>query len=194
VLVNLPGTGDTVIKQAVPPGGDSGLALCRVEACDLLKRGRLGCAIFGRGGLRSRIPRTFKFEHNILFLVLFLVATYPGFLTPALLAVLMRRKAWWMCGGVVHCFSTAVKWLSESKKCCQDVLPDVEHSVVPWSMFAFWDGATPPHVHRTRPGRSLHVISFTSPLVVQATNAGVGRHGYGYVPSKLPKHCGKLVW
>ena len=70
----------------------------------------------------------------------------------------------------------------------------VEHSVVPWSMFAFWDGATPPHVHRTRPGRSLHVISFTSPLVVQATNAGVGRPGYGYVPSKLPKHCGKLVW
>ena len=64
VWVNLPGTGDTVIKQAVPPGGDSGLALCRVEACDLPKRGRLGCAIFGRGGLRSRIPCTFKFKHN----------------------------------------------------------------------------------------------------------------------------------
>ena len=55
---NLPGTRDTVIKQAVPSGGDSGLALCRVEACDLPKRGRLGCAIFARGGLRSRIPRT----------------------------------------------------------------------------------------------------------------------------------------
>ena len=56
--VNLPGTEDTVINQAVPPGGDSGIALRRVEACDLPKRGRLGCAIFGRGGLRSRIPRS----------------------------------------------------------------------------------------------------------------------------------------
>ena len=62
--VNLPGTGDTVINQAVPPGGDPGIALRRVEACDLLKRGRLGCAIFGRGGLRSRIPRTLKFKQS----------------------------------------------------------------------------------------------------------------------------------
>ena len=59
VEVNLPGTEDTVINQAVPPGGGSGIALSRVEACDLPKRGRLGCAIFGSGGLRSRIPRTF---------------------------------------------------------------------------------------------------------------------------------------
>ena len=56
LLGNLPGTGDTVIKQAVPPGGDWGIALCPVEACDLPKRGRLGCAIFASGGLRSRIP------------------------------------------------------------------------------------------------------------------------------------------
>ena len=55
---NLPGTGDTVIIQAVPSGGDRGIALRSVEACDLPKRGRLGCIIFGRGGLRSRIPRT----------------------------------------------------------------------------------------------------------------------------------------
>lgn len=54
---NLPGTGDTVIKQAVPSGGDCGLALRPVEACDFPKRGKLGCVIFGRGGLRSRIPR-----------------------------------------------------------------------------------------------------------------------------------------
>ena len=54
--VNLPGIEDTVINQVVPPGGDSGIALCWVEACDLPKRGRLECAIFGRGGLRSRIP------------------------------------------------------------------------------------------------------------------------------------------
>ena len=44
--VNLPGTGDTVINQAVPPGGDSGIALRRVEACDLPKLGRPGCAEF----------------------------------------------------------------------------------------------------------------------------------------------------
>ena len=57
---NLPGTGDTVIKQAVPSGGDCGLALRPVEACDFPKRGKLGCVIFGRGGLRSRIPRRKK--------------------------------------------------------------------------------------------------------------------------------------
>ena len=55
---NLPGIGDTVIKQAVPPGGDLCIALGQVEACDLPKRGRLGCAIFGSGGLRSRVPLT----------------------------------------------------------------------------------------------------------------------------------------
>ena len=58
--INLPGIGDTVIKQAVPPGGDLCIALGQVEACDLPKRGRLGCAIFGSGGLRSRIPCTTK--------------------------------------------------------------------------------------------------------------------------------------
>ena len=47
-----------MIKQAVPPGGDLCIALGQVEACDLPKRGRLGCAIFGSGGLRSRIPLT----------------------------------------------------------------------------------------------------------------------------------------
>ena len=58
VVSNLPGVEDTVINQAVPPGGGSGIALSRVEACDLPKRGRLGRAIFGSGGLRSRIPLT----------------------------------------------------------------------------------------------------------------------------------------
>ena len=47
-----------MIKQAVPPGGDLCIALGQVEACDLPKRGRLGCAIFGSGGLRSRVPLT----------------------------------------------------------------------------------------------------------------------------------------
>ena len=63
-MVNLPGAGDTVINQAVPPGGGSGIALSRVEACDLPKRGRLGRAIFGSGGLRSRIPRTILIENQ----------------------------------------------------------------------------------------------------------------------------------
>ena len=48
-----------MIKQAVPPGGDLCIALGQVEACDLPKRGRLECAIFGSGGLRSRVPLTF---------------------------------------------------------------------------------------------------------------------------------------
>ncbi len=56
LFVNLPGTGDTVIKKAVPSGGDLCIALSQVEACDFPKRGKLGCAIFGSGGLRSRIP------------------------------------------------------------------------------------------------------------------------------------------
>ena len=59
-----------MIKQAVPPGGDLCIALGQVEACDLPKRGRLGCAIFGSGGLRSRVPRTFikqsKSQHKHL--------------------------------------------------------------------------------------------------------------------------------
>ena len=49
-----------MIKQAVPSGGDCGIALRPVEACDFPKRGKLGCVIFDRGGLRSRIPRTFN--------------------------------------------------------------------------------------------------------------------------------------
>ena len=71
--VNLPGTGDTVINQAVPPGGDPGIALRRVEACDLPKRGRLGCAIFGRGGLRSRIPRSVLPKSILLYTLEFAV-------------------------------------------------------------------------------------------------------------------------
>ena len=54
-----------MIKQAVPPGGDLCIALGQVEACDLPKRGRLGCAIFGSGGLRSRVPLTNSQSINI---------------------------------------------------------------------------------------------------------------------------------
>ena len=53
---NLPGTGDTMIKKVVPSGGDQCIAPRLVETCDLPKRGRLGCAIFDSGGLRSRNP------------------------------------------------------------------------------------------------------------------------------------------
>ena len=56
VSVDLPGIGDDVINQAVPPGGDLCIALGQVEACDLPKRGRLGCEIFASGGLRLRVP------------------------------------------------------------------------------------------------------------------------------------------
>ena len=45
-----------MIKKAVPSGGDLCIALGQVEACDFPKRGKLGCIIFGSGGLRSRIP------------------------------------------------------------------------------------------------------------------------------------------
>ena len=55
-IVNLPGTGDTMIMKVVPSGGDQRIAPRLVEACDLPKRGRLGCIIFDSGGLRSRNP------------------------------------------------------------------------------------------------------------------------------------------
>ena len=45
-----------MIKKAVPSGGDLCIALRQVEACDFPKRGKLGCIIFGSGGLRSRVP------------------------------------------------------------------------------------------------------------------------------------------
>ena len=57
-----------MINQAVPPGGDLCIALRQVEACDLPKRGRLGCEIFGSGGLRSRVPRNKIKKRNRLHL------------------------------------------------------------------------------------------------------------------------------
>ena len=61
---NLPGTGDTVIKKAVPSGGDLCIALCQVETCDFPKSGKPGCVIFGSGGLRSRIPLHLESKHK----------------------------------------------------------------------------------------------------------------------------------
>ena len=55
-----------MINQAVPPGGDLCIALGQVEACDLPKRGRLGCEIFGSGGLRSRVPCTNSTIQNVV--------------------------------------------------------------------------------------------------------------------------------
>ena len=40
--VNFSGTGDTMINQAVPPGKDSGIALCQVGACNLPNVGDSG--------------------------------------------------------------------------------------------------------------------------------------------------------
>ena len=45
-----------MIKKVVPSGGGQCIAPSLVEACDLPKRGRLGCTIFDSGGLRSRNP------------------------------------------------------------------------------------------------------------------------------------------
>ena len=73
------------------------------------------------------------------------LASYPGLLTPVFVAcstnvgeglVELSRVIWraWTCGGVAHSFCTAVKRLSESKKALPR-LSDVEHSVIPWSVF-----------------------------------------------------------
>ena len=78
---NLPGTGDTVIKKAVPSGGDLCIALCQVEACDFPKRGKLGCAIFGSGGLRSRIPlQVNKFYYTFVFVFCIVMVVATGML------------------------------------------------------------------------------------------------------------------
>ena len=61
---NLPGTGDTMIKKVVPSGRGQCIAPRLAEACDLPKRGRLGCVIFDSGGLRSRIPLT-NIKNNV---------------------------------------------------------------------------------------------------------------------------------
>ena len=63
--------------------------------------------------------------------MLLLLASYPGLLTPSFvtcstdvgkglvkLSHVQRRT--WTCGGVAYSFCTAVKWLSESKKCRQN--------------------------------------------------------------------------
>ena len=78
VIFNLPGTGDTVIKKAVPSGGDLCIAHRQVEACDFPKRGKLGCAIFDSWGLRSRIPFTLKQNQitEIILQVLIHIASY----------------------------------------------------------------------------------------------------------------------
>ena len=68
VEVNLPGTGDTMIKKVVPSGRGQCIAPRLAEACDLPKRGRLGCVIFVSGGLRSRIPHTLQIEIIVLWL------------------------------------------------------------------------------------------------------------------------------
>jgi len=62
-----------------------------------------------------------------------MVASYPGLLTPAFITcstnmgeglVKWSHAQWrtWTYGGVAHSFCTAAKWLSESKKHCQDCL------------------------------------------------------------------------
>ena len=60
-----------MINQAVPPGGDLCIALGQVEACDLPKRGRLGCAIFGSGGLRSRVPCARMYTKKLMYMYVF---------------------------------------------------------------------------------------------------------------------------
>jgi len=78
-------------------------------------------------------------------------------------------------------FLTAVRWLCEPKKCCQDCLMSTAQSqcaVISSTVLAlFQECATPPQVHLM----SLHVISFTKALLVfvlQVTNAGVRRPGW----------------
>ena len=69
MVVNLLCTGDTMIKKVVPSGGGQCIAPSLVEACDLPKRGRLGCTIFDSGGMRSRNPRVRSIVTFNVFLI-----------------------------------------------------------------------------------------------------------------------------
>ena len=120
------------------------------------------------------------------------VASYPGLLTPAFVAcstnageglVKLSHLQWrtWTCGGVAHSPCTAVKRLSEPKKCRQDCLMSSTQSMlaigsVTYLLF-FRECATPPHIQV----RHSMWFSFTRPspaLVLQATNTGVRRLEY----------------
>jgi len=58
-----------VITKAGSPGGGQCSAPRLAEVCDSPKRGELGRAIFGSGGLRSRYPLTEPINHikNVSF-------------------------------------------------------------------------------------------------------------------------------
>ena len=108
--VNLPGTGDTVIKQAVPPGGDSALHLAVLKPA-ISQTGRLGCIIFGRGGLRSRIPRPITNVQTAKYCCVRLMYVRRGVRradvdSPPCLAI----NSLWECGG--DALVATVHWLS----------------------------------------------------------------------------------
>ena len=55
-----------MITKAGSPGGGQCIAPRLAEVCDSPKRGELGCAIFGSGGLRSRYPLAEEVKHYML--------------------------------------------------------------------------------------------------------------------------------
>ena len=125
------------------------------------------------------------------------LASYTGLLTPVLVTCCHHTEEGLVklvtCSDVSGCWVdmwrsgmllTAVRWLSEPKKCCQDYLMStaqsqcaVISSTLACVLTFFQECATPPQVHPM----SLHVISFTKALlmlVLQVTNVGVRRPGW----------------
>ena len=99
-------------------------------------------------------------------------ASYLGLLTPVFVACstnagkglvklidVLYVDIGWIKEGVAGSFCTAVKWLSEPKKCLQDCQMSSAqslHGPCLWSVYStltyswlFWECATPPHVHPT---------------------------------------------
>ena len=87
---------------------------------------------------------------------------------------------------MAHSFCTAVKWLSDPKKCQQGCLISSAQSFysvcLQLAAHSITCGFSGYKCHSsTRPGTSLHMTQFTRPspaLVLQATNAGMRRPGY----------------
>ena len=74
--VNLPGTGDTVIKQAVPPGGDSALHLAKLKLAISPNVGNSGAQFLVVGDCVRASPFTIYIKQNSLSTFHFMSVCY----------------------------------------------------------------------------------------------------------------------
>ena len=123
------------------------------------------------------------------------IASYPGLLTPAFVAcstnageglVKLSHVQWrtWTCGGVALSFSTAVKWLSEPKR-CQEVILQFMLAIIVHSLTCGLFRNVP-LLHMSRYVIARDSVYQAFPRVSTASDkTGVRRPGY---KASLPLH------